>query len=445
MNNLKLTNTFFKQKPAHSSTWKCPERTNEVIDSRTKTARKNPYRNQIDYILTRNSNNNHVLNSRSYGGFQCISDHKPVICKINIKWKYKNKTKQQVKKLNCNGINLSKETKAKYQDIVKQQIRSTIADTAQEKWDRVIQATRNATYQVAGYKEKRKNGNNAEVEILSSQQKELHEKIKSEALNDNIKKLKNQRNKILHKIHKILTKQENQLKENVMKPIENMPDEPRKTFAALKHMKRMKLAEPLLIRSENGLTTNQQTQSNLIADYFKDTFFKNADTLPTLKPEGMILPFTADEVRNAAGSLKNNTSPGIDQVTSEMIKYGPTELFQEIADILNIVALTGESPKELSIGIITPLQKSGKKKGPISNLRPIALLSIIRKLIAICLCKRTDQRIDKEIPANQAAYRSGRSTIEHVFAVNKMVVERVIASKNEEIHLLLPIRYVKSI
>ena len=47
-----------------------------------------------------------------------------------------------------------------------------------------------------------------------------------------------------------------------------------------------------------------------------------------------------------------------------------------------------------------------------------------------------DQRIDKEIPTNQAAYKSGRSTTEHVFAV-KMVVERVIASKNEEIHLLL--------
>ena len=51
INNLRLTNTYFKHKPSHQTTWECPPRTNQIIDSKTKETRKNQYRNQIDYIL----------------------------------------------------------------------------------------------------------------------------------------------------------------------------------------------------------------------------------------------------------------------------------------------------------------------------------------------------------------------------------------------------------
>ena len=61
---------------------------------------------------------------------------------------------------------------------------------------------------------------------------------------------------------------------------------------------------------------------------------------------------------------------------------------------------------------------------------------IIRKILATCLCRRTNKRIDKEIPIEQAAYRTGRSTTEHVLAT-KLVIERTLTSENEEVHLLL--------
>ena len=48
---------------------------------------------------------------------------------------------------------------------------------------------------------------------------------------------------------------------------------------------------------------------------------------------------------------------------------------------------------------------------------------------------RIRNRVDKVIPLSQAAYISGRSTTEHVFAV-KLAVERTITAKNEELHLL---------
>jgi len=45
------------------------------------------------------------------------------------------------------------------------------------------------------------------------------------------------------------------------------------------------------------------------------------------------------------------------------------------------MAETGDSPDELTQGLLSPLQKPGKPRGPTGNLRPIILLSIIRKIL----------------------------------------------------------------
>ena len=439
MHDLKITNTFFKHKPAHSTTWKCPEKRGQVTDSRTRTTRKNPYRNQIDYILTKNSANIQILDSRSYGGFTCNSDHKPVISKIKIAWKYtKPKTNKTEKQINSQAINKTKETRIQYQTLITEKLKTTNPSTVQQKWNNVVNITKEAAIEVAGYKQRKKTSKrqNQEITRLSKQQKSIHQQIKTTQSKTTIKQLKKDRNKILGKIHQILENEENMAVQSCLKPIEEMPDEPIKTYAAVKQMKKMKPRKPLLVKTENGLTANEQVQANLIANYFHKVFYKNAEPIPTLQPRKMKNPFTAGEIENAAKRLKNNTSPGIDNITSEMIKYAPKEIFQEIANIFNLIAETGEYPIELSQGIITPLQKPGKKRGPITNLRPITLLSVIRKLLAICLCERTNKLLDQKIPQNQAAYRPGRSTTEHVFAV-KMIIERTLASAEEEIHLLM--------
>ena len=87
-------------------------------------------------------------------------------------------------------------------------------------------------------------------------------------------------------------------------------------------------------------------------------------------------------------------------------------MFDKIADIFNLMAETGELPQYMETGILIPLQKLGKKKGKVENVRPVILLNIIRKTLAIVLLNRTIQKLDNSIPLSQAAYRSGRNTTE---------------------------------
>ena len=435
LHDLKLTNTFFKHKPAHMSTWQCPERTIQVTDSNSGTPRRNPYRNQIDFILTRNSNNTEVFDSRSYGGFSCNSDHKPVIANINIAWKYLKKYSAN-KQINIQAINQNNENKLKYQNLVRTNLMNCKKPTnIQERWNNIVESTRRAAATAVGYKTK-KYTTCKNVENLSLKQKTLLTEINS--TNCRIKKanLKRERNKILNKIQKAIKEEKNKKIAGIMKPIETKTNNPDKMYAAVKQLKRMKPKKNLLIKTKNGFTANPCKQRELITEYFKKQFFKDVEQSPDLSPEPMKEPFTAIETKKAALKAKNNTSPGIDNTHIEMIKYGPMEVFEEISKIYNEIAATGNYPVELTQGIISPIQKPGKQKGPISNLRPITLLSVLRKLLAICLCDRTDKRIDKHIPIQQAAYRTGRSTTEHVFAT-KMIIERIMASRSEKIHLLL--------
>ena len=90
-------------------------------------------------------------------------------------------------------------------------------------------------------------------------------------------------------------------------------------------------------------------------------------------------PFTAIEVTKAVHHMKKNKSPGKDQVSVELIKYGPIQVHQITADIYNEAVTFGMPPAELNKELLTALQKTKMKIGELNNLRPIILLSTLHK------------------------------------------------------------------
>ncbi len=131
-----------------------------------------------------------------------------------------------------------------------------------------------------------------------------------------------------------------------------------------------------------------------------------------------------------------NKSAGKDNLQPELMKHAPTEMFVETAQILNETAKTDDYPKEIKEGILIPLQKPGKPQGPTDNLRPIILLSIIRKILAICMFKRCWHKFKLLIETSQAAYQGGRSTTEQVLTM-KLLAEKTITSTDYTIHILM--------
>ena len=100
-----------------------------------------------------------------------------------------------------------------------------------------------------------------------------------------------------------------------------------------------------------------------------------------------------------------------------------------ILSLLNVTNETGDYPEEVRRGILTPLVKPPKKDEEV-NVRPIILLSVLRKIIAIILIDQCWERIKNHIPLSQAAYQKGQ-----VFTI-KILAEKAITSDNYEIFLL---------
>ena len=79
-NGIVLTNTMFKHKMSHRTTWEGPSRINEQLDKNGEV-RRNPYRNQIDFIMMRNTHRLFIQDSRQLAQNRCICQ---VVVNCNI-------------------------------------------------------------------------------------------------------------------------------------------------------------------------------------------------------------------------------------------------------------------------------------------------------------------------------------------------------------------------
>ena len=193
------------------------------------------------------------------------------------------------------------------------------------------------------------------------------------------------------------------------------------------------------MKDKNGnVAATEEQQIEIITEHFKKMLGPETDkeNFKYYKPKEMKQPFTGKEINKASKSLKNGKSAGTDNIEIEFVKYAPISIHKEIAKIFNTVAKSGEEITELIMGILRPLQKPGKPKGPVENLRPVILLSVLRKILTICMIRRTWERLKQHIPQEQAAYQPGRGTTEQVFAI-KLLAEKAIVSNDYKIHLLL--------
>ena len=133
--------------------------------------------------------------------------------------------------------------------------------------------------------------------------------------------------------------------------------------------------------------------------------------------------FTYEEISNHIRSLKNNKSPGIDNILNEFIKHCPNELISIIVKFFNVILDSGIVPSDWTIGIIKPLYKNKGDINNINNYRGITLLSCLGKLFTSVINTRLYAYLtDENILGNeQVGFRAKHSTLDHIFALHILV------------------------
>ena len=138
--------------------------------------------------------------------------------------------------------------------------------------------------------------------------------------------------------------------EDKLEEVERMKNDSSRYFAALKQIKRTRTQNKIVVTDIEGKTAaTEGEQIGIITEHFKKMLAPESgkENIIQYHLKEMRIPFTNQEIANAAKKLKNGRSAGPDEVDLELIKYAPTEIHSEISNIFNRMSRTGEPITEL--------------------------------------------------------------------------------------------------
>lgn len=122
-------------------------------------------------------------------------------------------------------------------------------------------------------------------------------------------------------------------------------------------------------------------------------------------------------METAIKMFKKGKAPDSASICAEMNKYGGERVQHTLLSTFNnILETETPTPESWRKTIIKVLYKSGDSKLP-QNYRPIASIPILYKLFSRLLYNRLEKCLDPQQSMDQAGFRRGMSTIDHLYTI----------------------------
>ena len=141
--------------------------------------------------------------------------------------------------------------------------------------------------------------------------------------------------------------------------------------------------------------------------------------------------FTESEIRDAIFSQKDNKSPGIDNLPSEILNASYDYIAPFLLTVYNRLLNTGKYPRAWGEGIIAQLFKKGGVNDA-SNYCGITLINILAKVYSQLLLNRVTKwaEVYDKITKNQFGFQKRKSIADCIFILQS-VITKVLNSKQK--------------
>ena len=186
------------------------------------------------------------------------------------------------------------------------------------------------------------------------------------------------------------------------------------------------------IRSKTGrLLTEVNDIKDRWKEFAEDLYDKTDHT--TLTPDIPITPqilepdILRDEVARALHHLPNNKAPGADNIPAELLKASGDAGIDKLWTLCNKIWQTGEWPEDWVSSMFITIPKKGDLTN-CDNYRTIALISHASKVLLSIILKRMEDKLNMEIPEEQAGFRKGRGTCDQIFNLQILLQKKVAAN-----------------
>ncbi len=122
----------------------------------------------------------------------------------------------------------------------------------------------------------------------------------------------------------------------------------------------------------------------------------------------------------AAIKVLNDSAPGLDRITTKILKAGDIVIAEWLHRVILLVWRTGKCPVDWKRAAIVALFKKGDKSA-CDNYRGISLLSVPGKVYTMLLYNRMKSAIDKALSEHQCGFRPGRGCVDQIFSVRRIM------------------------
>lgn len=137
------------------------------------------------------------------------------------------------------------------------------------------------------------------------------------------------------------------------------------------------------------------------------------------------------DIIDAISLSKNNKSPGLDNITNELIKNWDDSVTDTLFTMFQRFALSESTPRDWNTGIIIPIHKKGDK-ADLNNYRGITLNSCISKIYTRIITKHVSTFVENNgiLSEIQGGFRADRRCEDHIFTLKSIASIRKMEGKS---------------
>ena len=177
------------------------------------------------------------------------------------------------------------------------------------------------------------------------------------------------------------------------------------------------------LKDDNGGTIKcRDRMLKRVEEFYQDLYSSNVTvkSVSASVDTSSVPEVTTKEVSFALKSMKRGKAPGDDGISVDLLMDAGTEIHSRLAQLYTQCIRKENVPESWCNAIVILLHKKGDQKD-LSNYRPISLLSNIYKIFSKILTNRLAKLLDENQPKEQAGFRSGYSTIDHLQTMNQLI------------------------
>ena len=166
--------------------------------------------------------------------------------------------------------------------------------------------------------------------------------------------------------------------------------------------------------------SDQDGIAEVFASFYEKLYTGRKTVKGPVTARTQLKPFTREELTDALSKMSKGKAADDSGIVAEMLKHGNKALLDAILNLFNDIVVGGQGiPSKWKMTRLTVIFKKGNAKLP-SNYRPIAITPILYKLFSRMFCERIQTTLMSQQSSDQAAYRAGYSTEDHLLTVTLM-------------------------